>query len=227
MHCAYQPVPVPYQYRTSTEMNSVHRYGPVSGISRGRKKKREKMENLEIRHCAPDLDPLPAGFSALHGENLWRSRGEENDTRCAGFSSRLREEISSPFVSFSGRRHFFSPRGEKKRLSAWGEGTRRHYRYTDCPVPGGIVKIDRRRLIEREIDRRRSIEGEKWKKKKRKRRKMKKRRRRKKKTSFPRTVLARTPSPPAGRSCAVVARGRFFSRVRRKIEATDCDKEKR
>ncbi|RWW03986.1 hypothetical protein GW17_00032817, partial [Ensete ventricosum] len=70
--------------------------------------------------------------------------------------------------------------------------------------------------------------GEKGKKKKRKRRKKKKRRRKK---TFPRTVLARAPSPPASRSravltrsplppagCsrAVLTRGGFFSHARRR-----------
>ncbi|RZR97600.1 hypothetical protein BHM03_00026828, partial [Ensete ventricosum] len=56
----------------------------------------------------------------------------------------------------------------------------------------------RRRSIEREIDRRRSIEGEKGKKKKKRKRRKKKRRRRKKKrihTSFPCAVLARAYHP--------------------------------
>ncbi|RWV90789.1 hypothetical protein GW17_00046981 [Ensete ventricosum] len=57
------------------------------------------------------------------------------------------------------------------------------YWYTDRSLAGGTTKIDCRRLIEGEIDRRRSIEGEKGNKKKRKRRK--------KKTSFPRAVAAR------------------------------------
>ncbi|RWW17541.1 hypothetical protein GW17_00018531 [Ensete ventricosum] len=93
--------------------------------SRERKKKSEKKrENLEIRRCSPDPDPSPAGFSALREENLWRSRGEENDTRCVGFSPRFHGEISSPRAIFLGRRHFFSPHGEKKRLPTWGEGTR-------------------------------------------------------------------------------------------------------
>ncbi|RWW43095.1 hypothetical protein BHE74_00051278, partial [Ensete ventricosum] len=75
----------------------------LGGISRGRKKKREKKrENLEIRCCSPNPDPSFTGFSTLRGENLRRSRGEAND---AGFSLRLR--------------------GEKKCLPAWGEGTRR------------------------------------------------------------------------------------------------------
>ncbi|RZS14557.1 hypothetical protein BHM03_00046262, partial [Ensete ventricosum] len=51
------------------------------------------------------------------------------------------------------------------------------------------------------IDHRQSIEGEKGKKK----------RRRRKKTSFPRAVLARAPSLPAGRPRAVLACGGFFS----------------
>ncbi|RWV80578.1 hypothetical protein GW17_00058125 [Ensete ventricosum] len=50
------------------------------------------------------------------------------------------------------------------------------------------------RSIEGEIDRRRSVEGEKGKKKKKRKRRKKKRRRR-----IPRAVLACTPSPPAGR----------------------------
>ncbi|RWW81838.1 hypothetical protein BHE74_00009732 [Ensete ventricosum] len=80
------------------------------------------------------------------------------------------------------------------------------YRYADCPLPVGTAKIDHQRLISA-IDGRlrekstRSIEGEKGKKKKRKRRK-------KKNTS-------RRPHPHV-----VTARGRFFSRAGRKIEAT-------
>ncbi|RZS25917.1 hypothetical protein BHM03_00059196 [Ensete ventricosum] len=70
------------------------------------------------------------------------------------------------------------------------------YWYTDRSLAGGTTKIDRRRLIEGEIDRWRSIEGEKGnKKKKRKRRKKKKRKRRKKKRRrHPFLAL----SPPAG-----------------------------
>ncbi|RWW45787.1 hypothetical protein BHE74_00048344 [Ensete ventricosum] len=94
----------------------------LGGISRGRKKKREKYkkekkrENMEIWHCSPDLDLSPASFLALREENLRRSRGE-NDARA-----------SSTHVGFLGRRRFFSPHGEKKCFPAWGEGTRRH-----CP----------------------------------------------------------------------------------------------
>ncbi|RZR98788.1 hypothetical protein BHM03_00028214 [Ensete ventricosum] len=82
-------------------------------------------------------------------------------------------------------------------------------------------KIYRRRSISAigdrlkgEIDRQRSIEREKGKKKKKKKRKKKKKKRKeeKKNTYRPRVVLARAPSPPAGR-------GRFFSCARRKIEA--------
>ncbi|RZS00856.1 hypothetical protein BHM03_00030642, partial [Ensete ventricosum] len=72
------------------------------------------------------------------------------------------------------------------------------YRYADQLLPGGTTKIDRWRLIEGEIDCRRSIEGEKGKKKKKKRKKRKK----KKKREVP-------PGP-----CAVAAL------VRRKIEVT-------
>ncbi|RZS12559.1 hypothetical protein BHM03_00044029 [Ensete ventricosum] len=76
------------------------------------------------------------------------------------------------------------------------------------------IDFGRQRSIKGEIDRRRSIEGEKGKKQKRKRRN-KERRGRKKTTSFPGAVLARTSSPPAGRSRAVLAHRRFFSRSRR------------
>ncbi|RRT53852.1 hypothetical protein B296_00049557, partial [Ensete ventricosum] len=63
------------------------------------------------------------------------------------------------------------------------------------------VDFGRQRSIEGEIDHRQSIEGEKGKKKKKRKRRMKKRRRRKKKTTFHHAVLAR---------------GRFFSRARRR-----------
>ncbi|RWW17306.1 hypothetical protein GW17_00018771 [Ensete ventricosum] len=83
------------------------------------------------------------------------------------------------------------------------------YRYADRPLPGGSVKnrpstvdFGRRRSIEREIDRRRSIEEEKGKEK---------RKRKKKKRGRKNTSPARRPRPPV-----VVARGRFFSRARRR-----------
>ncbi|RRT47122.1 hypothetical protein B296_00053951 [Ensete ventricosum] len=62
----------------SGETVDFNRRRPISGgISRGRKKKREKKrENLEIQHCSPNLDPLPVGFSVLRRENLQRSLGE-------------------------------------------------------------------------------------------------------------------------------------------------------
>ncbi|RWW42691.1 hypothetical protein BHE74_00051744, partial [Ensete ventricosum] len=68
------------------------------------------------------------------------------------------------------------------------------YGYTDHLLPGGTTKIDRRRLIEGEIDRRWSIKGEKEKRKRRK-----KKRRRKKYLLSP-----RCPRPLA---VAVLARG--------------------
>ncbi|RRT52800.1 hypothetical protein B296_00035655, partial [Ensete ventricosum] len=68
------------------------------------------------------------------------------------------------------------------------------------------------RLIEGEIDRRRSIEGEKGKKKKRKRRGEKK-----EVPPFP-AFSSPAPSPPAGRLrvFAALARWRFFSHARRR-----------
>ncbi|RWV99144.1 hypothetical protein BHE74_00041238 [Ensete ventricosum] len=65
-------------------VNFDHRQ-PISGdINRGRQKKREKKrENLEIRHCSPNPDLSPAGFSTLHRENLRRTCGEENDARAS------------------------------------------------------------------------------------------------------------------------------------------------
>ncbi|RZR71636.1 hypothetical protein BHM03_00006203 [Ensete ventricosum] len=86
------------------------------GISRGRKKKREKKrENLEIRCCSHGHNP-PQRASR-------RFTGRRNDVSSragfvwrGGFSPRLRGETSSPRAGFSGRRHFFSSRGEKKRL---------------------------------------------------------------------------------------------------------------
>ncbi|RZR91408.1 hypothetical protein BHM03_00019519 [Ensete ventricosum] len=61
----------------------------------------KKRENLEIWCCSPNPNLSLVGFLMLRGE------------------------ISSPHAGFSGRRRFFSPRGEKKCLSVWGEGTRR------------------------------------------------------------------------------------------------------
>ncbi|RZR92087.1 hypothetical protein BHM03_00020336, partial [Ensete ventricosum] len=90
--------------------------------------------------------------------------------------------------------------------------------YADHPVAGDTAKIDHRRPIEGEINRRQSIEGEKGKtKKKRKRRKKKKRRR---STSVPRIVLARAPSPPSLASDFSPTQGdRTSTRAGRKIEA--------
>ncbi|RWW24199.1 hypothetical protein GW17_00011525 [Ensete ventricosum] len=70
------------------------------------------------------------------------------------------------------------------------------------PFAIGTTKIDRRRPIEGEIDRRRSIEEEKGKKKKKRKRRKRKKRRRRKKYLLPRAVAA-------------LACGRFFSRARR------------
>ncbi|RWW40676.1 hypothetical protein BHE74_00053887, partial [Ensete ventricosum] len=70
-------------------------------------------------------------------------------------------------------------------------------------------EIDCLRLIESEIDRRRSIEEEKGKKK----------RKRKKKQEGKKEYLARASSSSACRRRPVVARGRFFSRAGGQIEA--------
>ncbi|RZS15705.1 hypothetical protein BHM03_00047571, partial [Ensete ventricosum] len=98
-------------------------------------------------------------------------------------------------------------------------------------IVGGRLKgeIDRRRLIEGEIDHWRSIEREKGRKKK-KRKKKKKKEKKRKITYRPRAVLARVPSPLASCRRPRVAnasvpsppagRGRSFSRAGRKIEAT-------
>ncbi|RWW60952.1 hypothetical protein BHE74_00032018 [Ensete ventricosum] len=81
------------------------------------------------------------------------------------------------------------------------------YRYADRPLPGGSVKnrpaavdFGRRRLILKEIDRRWSIEEEKGKKRKRKKEGGNK-------EYLASAVLARLPSPPAGRLRAIAARG--------------------
>ncbi|RWW68761.1 hypothetical protein BHE74_00023736 [Ensete ventricosum] len=66
------------------------------------KKKREKeMENLEIRRCSPDPDPSLAGFSALRGENLRRSREKKTTSELLAEASQG-EDVSSPLV---GRRN--------------------------------------------------------------------------------------------------------------------------
>ncbi|RZS05092.1 hypothetical protein BHM03_00035507 [Ensete ventricosum] len=84
-------------------------------------------------------------------------------------------------------------------------------RYVDRPLSGGIAKIGCRRSIKGEIDYRRSIEEEKGKrkkkKKKRKRRKKKKRRRRNTSPACPScSQVARVPSLPVGRPCALATR---------------------
>ncbi|RZS17504.1 hypothetical protein BHM03_00049654 [Ensete ventricosum] len=77
-------------------------------------------------------------------------------------------------------------------------------------------KIDRQRLIEEEIDHRRSIDREKGKKKKKRKRRKKEKRRRRKNTYHPLVVFARARAP----SSLARYRERFFSRTGRKIEAT-------
>ncbi|RRT68710.1 hypothetical protein B296_00036014 [Ensete ventricosum] len=87
---------------------------------REQKKREKKRENLEIRCCSPDVDPSPASFSALRGENK---------TMC-----RLLTEASWG--------DFFSPRGllEEKTFSlpAQGEGTRQR-----CPYQTELSSIRR------------------------------------------------------------------------------------
>ncbi|RZS06736.1 hypothetical protein BHM03_00037448 [Ensete ventricosum] len=111
------------------------------------------------------------------------------------------------------------------------------YQSARLPVhgPPAIGRYRQNRPLAVDFGRRRSIEGEKG-KKKRKRRKKKEERRKKKKSRriprailLPHTVVAREPSSPArhcrprvavSRRRSRVARGRFFSRAGRKIEAT-------
>ncbi|RWW29991.1 hypothetical protein GW17_00005451 [Ensete ventricosum] len=68
------------------------------------------------------------------------------------------------------------------------------YRYVDCPLPGSTTKIDHRRSIEGKEDKRRRGKEERS-------------------TSFLRVILARTPSPPTGRPCAVAALAAYGSPV--------------
>ncbi|RRT51016.1 hypothetical protein B296_00048199, partial [Ensete ventricosum] len=70
------------------------------------------------------------------------------------------------------------------------------YRYTDCPLPSGTTKINRRR----------SIKGEKRKKKKRKRRKKKEEEKKKEYL---------TPSSPACRHCPRPGRPRAVATLAR------------
>ncbi|RWW68736.1 hypothetical protein BHE74_00023722, partial [Ensete ventricosum] len=88
--------------------------------------------------------------------------------------------------------------------------------YADRSLSGGTAKIDRRRSIKGEIDRRRSIEEEKGKRKKKKKRKKRKKKKRKKgeeKIPRPRALAAREPSP----SSSPV--GDFSPHAGREIEA--------
>ncbi|RWW21245.1 hypothetical protein GW17_00014605 [Ensete ventricosum] len=71
-------------------------------------KREKKRENLEIRRYSPDPDPSLAGFSPI-----------------------LHWEISSPRTSFSGRRRFFSPQGEKERGDAEGSGISAELEFLD------------------------------------------------------------------------------------------------
>ncbi|RWW78402.1 hypothetical protein BHE74_00013375, partial [Ensete ventricosum] len=66
----------------------------------------------------------------------------------------------------------------------------------DSRFQTSVVDFSHQQSIDGEIDRRRSIEGEKGKKKKKRKRRKKKKRIH---TSFPRAVLARVPSPPTRR----------------------------
>ncbi|RZS13733.1 hypothetical protein BHM03_00045359 [Ensete ventricosum] len=86
------------------------------------------------------------------------------------------------------------------------------YRYVDCPLSGGIAKIDHRR----------SIEGERGKKKKKRKRRMRKEEKKKEylassspvRRRCPRVARAPPTPSPAGRPRAVVALARDFSPTR-------------
>ncbi|RWW61848.1 hypothetical protein BHE74_00031067 [Ensete ventricosum] len=89
------------RFRPST--TTVERYQP-----REKEKREKERENLEIRRCSPDLDPLLVGFSTLRGENLWRSREGMMHELLAEASRG--EDVSSPRA-----RRSVSPRGKKER----------------------------------------------------------------------------------------------------------------
>ncbi|RRT73684.1 hypothetical protein B296_00002954 [Ensete ventricosum] len=69
-----------------------------------------------------EIEPSLANFERYQRRREKEEEGEEENLK-----------ISSPYPSPSG--DFFSLRGEKKRLPAWGKGTRR------CSFPAGDVRV--------------------------------------------------------------------------------------
>ncbi|RWW02554.1 hypothetical protein GW17_00034351 [Ensete ventricosum] len=82
---------------------------PVTERYQSRKKMEKKRENLEIQ--------------CRYGEERWYQprEGERRGGRKTWSSAALPPRYPSPAGDF------FSPRGEKKRFPAWGEGTRRSH----------------------------------------------------------------------------------------------------
>ncbi|RWW20434.1 hypothetical protein GW17_00015459 [Ensete ventricosum] len=190
---------------------------------RGHSKKRvkENRENLDVKPFL-NLDPtLPSLDDLEPGGN-------------SEAAARAAEEAVSFIASFAtlgffaacfaeGRRHLRrSPYHDKLLSKVFHTDLYRPYRvvctsplgyrYVDCPLSGGIAKIDHRR----------SIEGERGKKKKKRKRRMRKEEKKKEylassspvRRRCPRVARAPPTPSPAGRPRAVVALARDFSPTR-------------
>ncbi|RWW56186.1 hypothetical protein BHE74_00037108 [Ensete ventricosum] len=169
MHCAHRPITGPYRYR----QNIGTRYGPVVGTRTAR-----------YRAVPPKIDhrqPIEGEF------DRWRSnegeKGKKKKKRKRKKKKREEEIIPSArapslpaghgrFFSHA-RRWNVSPREEKDLCDVFHIDLYRSYKAVHTGPPG-YRYMDRPLLGGTEIDRRRSIEGEKRKKKKKRKRRRKK-----------------------------------------------------
>ncbi|RZS02811.1 hypothetical protein BHM03_00032892 [Ensete ventricosum] len=137
------------------------------GISQGRKKKREKeSENLEIRCCSPDPDPLLTSFSSrLHGEisspRMGRMQRHSMDSSNESwFDSSSHPSDVSSLRSLSNIRWKHTRMSDLHEDNDLGNGSTiesnqlrpsgiqlRSLGSIDRPLPGGTAKIDHWRSI--------------------------------------------------------------------------------
>ncbi|RZS09793.1 hypothetical protein BHM03_00040912, partial [Ensete ventricosum] len=190
------PVSPNFTWQTLTRRPAVRRNAPVSGATD--LSRRSPVRDLPSRYSSG----LEGNYPVLTQEFCYDGYRFKRSHRISSFMCSVwQTSLSSVCLQFRPVPPVPSGTYRSVRLPVRGSSVTGRFRQKSVVDYGRQrlieEEIDRRRSIEREIDRRRSIEEGKGKKK----------RKRRKKEEEKKEYLARVPSPPAGHSRAVVARG--------------------